>query len=67
MMGMGGMGGGAPGMGAGAPDLAALGGGKPSKGQQAEEVDFDAIEKALSGQGAMPPGLGGLPGLGKKK
>ena len=30
-------------------------------------VDFNAIEQALAGKGPMPPGLGGLPGLGKKK
>ncbi|MFQ5564533.1 MAG: signal recognition particle protein [Parvularculaceae bacterium] len=55
-------------MDAGAPDLAAPGGGKPSKkNQDTEEIDFDAIEKALSGQAPMPPGLGGLPGMGKKK
>jgi signal recognition particle subunit SRP54 len=45
-----------------------LGGGpapaKPQKGADTDELDFDAIEKALSGQGAMPPGL---PGLGRKK
>ncbi|MEZ5893824.1 MAG: signal recognition particle protein [Parvularculaceae bacterium] len=35
--------------------------------QPADELDFDAIEKALSGKGAMPPGLGGLPGMGRKK
>ncbi len=27
-----------------------------------EALDFEAIEKALSGRGPMPPGLGGLPG-----
>jgi signal recognition particle subunit SRP54 len=32
----------------------------------AEDVDFDAIERALSGRGPMPPGLG-MPSLGKKK
>ena len=65
-----GMGGGMPGGGmggAGAPDPAALLGGKGGKAPQADEVDFDAINKALSGQGPMPPGLGGLPGMGKKK
>ena len=71
---LGGMGGG---MGGAAPaDAAALlgdaegGTGKKGKGAQgAEDIDFDAIEKALSGQAPMPPGLGGgLPGLaGKKK
>ena len=71
--GMGGMGS----MLGGAPDPAALLGeakGKKSKGAQgAEDIDFDAIEKALSGQapplpGMGPPGMGGgLPGLGKKK
>ncbi len=30
----------------------------------ADDLDFDAIEKALSGQGVLPPGMGGL---GKKK
>ncbi len=61
-----GMGGGMPAMPEGAPDpalLEGLGGGK--KGDA--DIDFDAINKAISGQGAMPPGLGGLPGLGKKK
>ena len=54
-------------MGAGAaPDLTALG--APSKKDQgAEEIDFDAIEKALSGRGALPPGMGGVSGMGKKK
>ena len=64
--GMGGMGGMMPGMGGGAPDPALLEG-AGGKGQGNEDIDFDAIEKALSGQGPMPPGLGGLPGLGKKK
>jgi signal recognition particle subunit SRP54 len=32
----------------------------------AEDVDFDAIERALSGRGPMPPGLG-MPEFGKKK
>ena len=71
---------GAGGMGSmlgGAPDPAALLGeakGKKGKGAQGtEDIDFDAIEKALSGQapplpGMGPPGMGGgLPGLGKKK
>ena len=70
---LGGMGGG---MGGAAPaDAAALlgdaqgGKGKKGKGAQGtEDIDFDAIEKALSGQAPMPPGLGGgLPGLGGKK
>ncbi len=64
LAGMGGMGGGMPG---GAPDPALLEAAKGGKGQGSEEVDFDAIEKALSGQAPMPPGLAGLPGLGKKK
>jgi len=42
--------------------LKQMGGGKGRDG-----VDFDAIEKALSGKGAMPPGMGGLPGFGNKK
>ncbi|MEK7265476.1 MAG: signal recognition particle protein [Pseudomonadota bacterium] len=68
MAGMGGlggaMGGGMPGMrGGAAPDLSMLGSGKaPST----EEVDFDALERAMKGMGPMPGGLG-LPGLGKKK
>ncbi len=77
MMGMGGMpGGGAmPAMpGGGAPDPAMLEGlgGKSGK-DGGEEIDFDAINKAISGQGVLPPGLGGsgpmggLPGLGGKK
>ncbi|MEO1707291.1 MAG: signal recognition particle protein [Pseudomonadota bacterium] len=73
MMGAGGMGGmpampGAPGA---MPDpaeaekmLGQMGGAGASGGAG---VDFDAIEKALSGKGAMPPGLGGIPGSGKKK
>ncbi|MEL6371599.1 MAG: signal recognition particle protein [Pseudomonadota bacterium] len=75
--GMGGAMGGAGGM----PDMNALAGamggpggeGKPSRKQKeggTDDLDFDAIEKALSGQAPMPPGLGGmggLPGLGKKK
>ena len=67
----GGMGGGMPGLpGGGAmPDASELLGGKKDKKnkKRAEEVDFDAIEKALSGQAPLPPGMGGLPGLGKKK
>ncbi|GAB4517295.1 MAG: signal recognition particle protein [Amphiplicatus sp.] len=60
--------GGAPGLGGalGGDDPAALlkqaGGGKAPG---ADEVDFDALEKALSGRGPMPPGLGGLPGRKK--
>jgi signal recognition particle subunit SRP54 len=59
-----GMGGGMPG---GAPDPALLEAAKGGKAQGADEIDFDAIEKALAGQAPMPPGMGGLPGLGKKK
>lgn len=64
MMGMGGM----PAMPEGGPDMAALEGlgGKKGKGGE-PEIDFDAINKAISGQAPMPPGMGGLPGLGKKK
>ncbi len=63
-----GMGGGMPGgMMGGAPDPALLEAAKGAKGQGSEEIDFDAIEKALAGQAPMPPGMGGLPGLGKKK
>ena len=67
--GLGGMLGAGAGAGMGAPDPALLeaAGGKGKKGAGAEEVDFDALEKALSGQAPMPPGLGGLPGLGGKK
>ena len=36
-------------------------------GSGQDGVDFNAIEQALAGKGPMPPGLGGLPGLGKKK
>ncbi len=39
-------------------------GGKAKKEQGADDIDFDAIEKALAGQAPMPPGMGGL---GKKK
>jgi signal recognition particle subunit SRP54 len=61
MAGMGGMG--APGLRGAAPDLTALGSGKaPPK----EDVDFDALERAMKGLGPTPPGLG-LPGLGRKK
>ena len=73
LAGMGGMGGAMPGMAgapAGADPAALLGeakGGKGKKTGQTEDIDFDAIEKALSGQAPMPPGMGGLPGLGKKK
>lgn len=68
LMGMGGAGGGVPAMPEGAPDMAALEGlgGKKTKGGE-PEIDFDAINKAISGQAPMPPGLGGLPGMGKKK
>lgn len=66
LAGMGGMPGGMRGM-PGGGDAAALlkdaGGGA---GPAADDVDFDAIEKALSGQAPMPPGMG-LPGLGRKK
>lgn len=66
--GMGGLGGMLGGSMGGGPDPAAmLEDAKGKKGQQTEDIDFDAIEKALSGQAPMPPGLGGLPGLGKKK
>ncbi len=47
----------------GGPDLSALGAGKaPSR----DDVDFDALERAMKGLGPTPPGLGGLPGFGKK-
>ena len=69
-----GMGGGAGGMGGlggmlggGAPDPALLDAAKGGNAQGAEDIDFDAINKAISGQAPMPPGLGGLPGMGKKK
>jgi len=72
LAGMGGMPGGMGGplggmLGGGAPDPALLDVAKGGKGQGTEDIDFDAIEKALSGQAPMPPGLGGLPGMGKKK
>lgn len=66
--GMKGLMGGMPGFGG------ALGGGDPAallkqagsgKAPGADEVDFNALEKALSGRGPMPPGLGGLPGRKK--
>ena len=71
---MAGMGGGLGGMLGGAPDPAMLEAAQGKKGKSAaeEDIDFDALEKALSGKGALPPGLGGagmmggLPG-GKKK
>lgn len=62
-----GMMGGMPG--GGAPDpamLEAAKGGKAKTAPAADDLDFDAIEKALSGQAPMPPGLG-MPGMGKKK
>jgi signal recognition particle subunit SRP54 len=68
---MAGMGGGNPFGGGGGPDAAALleqakaKSGKGGNAPSADDLDFDAIEKALSGQGALPPGFGGLPG--KKK
>ncbi len=69
MAGMGGLGGGLGGMpggqlgGMSGRDLSALGQGKaPPK----EDVDFDALERAMKGLGPTPPGLGGLPGFGKK-
>ena len=61
-----GMMGGMPG---GAPDpamLEAAKGGKSKDAPATDDLDFDAIEKALSGQAPMPPGLG-MPGMGKKK
>ncbi|MEM6413664.1 MAG: signal recognition particle protein [Pseudomonadota bacterium] len=65
---MGGMpgGGGMPagaGMGGGIPDPTALedpGGSGNAMGK--DDIDFDAINQALSGKGALPPGLGGLGG-----
>ena len=67
LAGMGGMPGGMGGMpGGGLDPSAMLEDAKTGKGQGAEDVDFDAIEKALSGQAPMPPGMG-LPGLGKKR
>jgi len=60
MAGMGGLPGGMRGP---APDLSSLGSGKAPR---SEEVDFDALERAMKGVGPMPGGLG-LPGLGKKK
>ncbi|MEQ1929105.1 MAG: signal recognition particle protein [Parvularculaceae bacterium] len=63
-----GLGGVVQGMGAGKgkADLAAPG--APQKAG-ADEVDFEAIEQALAGRGALPPGLAGLgsPGFGRKK
>ena len=71
---LGGMGG-MPGMGGmgGMPDPAALAGPGGKNAPDAENIDFEALEKALQGRGALPPGLGGmgpmggLPGLGGKK
>jgi len=69
---MGGMGGMPGGMG-GMPDpkeaekMLQQMGGDGASGKKSDEIDFDAIEQALSGKGPMPPGLPGLPGLGKKK
>jgi signal recognition particle subunit SRP54 len=64
---MGGLpGGGQMSSGMGTADLAALGSGK---GAGSEEVDFEAIEKALQGRGALPPSLSGFgaSGFGRKK
>ncbi|MEE2690405.1 MAG: signal recognition particle protein [Pseudomonadota bacterium] len=66
-MGKGGMAGLAKQMGAigGAPggaDLAAMGAPSGKNAPSTENIDFEAIERALSGRGPMPPGLGGLPG-----
>ncbi|MBB5517754.1 signal recognition particle protein [Amphiplicatus metriothermophilus] len=65
MMGMGGLGGalgGTPGVGDPGALLKQAGGGEA---QGSDEIDFDALEKALSGRGPMPPGLGGPPGRKK--
>lgn len=66
LAGMGGMPGGMGGMPGGSDAAALLEQSKGSAGAASEDVDFDAIEKALSGQAPMPPGMG-LPGLGKKR
>ncbi|MBI1391294.1 MAG: signal recognition particle protein [Alphaproteobacteria bacterium] len=70
------------GMGGGGMNPAALmaggqrggqGAGKGAKEMSPDDIDFDALEKAMKGQGALPPGLGGpgmmggFPGLGAKK
>ena len=63
-----GMGGGMPAMpGGGTPDAADTEKMLKQMGGNKADVDFDAIEKALSGKGALPPGMGGLPGFGRKK
>ncbi len=65
---MGGMGGGNPFGAGGGPDAAALldqAKGKAKGAPGADDLDFDAIEQALSGKGAMPPGLG-MPGVKKR-
>jgi signal recognition particle subunit SRP54 len=51
--------------GAGPGALEAL---KPKSGDApgAENIDFEAIERALGGRGPLPPGMG-LPGIGRKK
>jgi signal recognition particle subunit SRP54 len=61
MAGIGGVG--MPGMRGASPELAALGGGKAPL---TEDVDFDALERAMKGLGPAPGGLG-LPGLDRKK
>ena len=58
MGGLGGLGG----VAGGAGDLSALGGGKSP---QRDDVDFDALERAMKGLGPMPGA--GLPGLNNKK
>ena len=64
----GGMAGGMAGGMGGMPGMpGGMGGKGTAGGALPDDMDFDAIEKALSGKGPMPPGLGGLPGLGKKK
>jgi len=67
-----GMGGGGSGglggmLGGGAPDPAMLEAPAGEKSSGADDIDFDEIEKALSGQAPMPPGLGGLPSMRKKE
>ena len=66
----GGMGGMMPGMaggmGAGGGDPAALLEEAKGKASGADDIDFEAIEAALSGKGALPPGLGGLGPMGGK-
>jgi signal recognition particle subunit SRP54 len=61
------MGGLPPGLAGGMPSLPKAGDRAALGKSGGEEVDFEAIERAMKGLGPPPPGLGGLSGLGRKK